>query len=101
MSKAWLTVVTAKLQRYQWLLWVVLIVLLAVGFDFKTPASQFREIRAKNAEQDSTILEQQSTIAELGRFVRALSIGQCLDRPQRETQLMGLPCDRLLKPTTP
>lgn len=85
MPVAWL----ARLQRYQWILWIAFIGLLAVGFDFKTPASQFRTLNDKNEQQDTSI-------AELGRYVRALVVGQCLDRPVRETQLMGLDCARLV-----
>jgi hypothetical protein len=93
MSGAWLSSISTKLQRFQWLLWLALIALLAVGFDFKTPAAQFRTIKADNARQDSILVE-------LGRYIRAMAIAECLDRPQRETQLMGLPCGRLLKPQT-
>jgi hypothetical protein len=87
------TALLAWLQRYQWILWIALqllvVTVLAVGFDFKTPAAQFRALNEKNAQQDTTI-------EALGRYVRALVVGQCLDRPPRETQLMGLDCPHLV-----
>ena len=86
LTAAWLI----KARRYQWLLWVLIIALLAFGFDFKTPAAQFGEIKRKDAQQDIAI-------SDLGLLVRALAIGQCLDRPPRETQLMGLHCAQLLE----
>jgi hypothetical protein len=95
----WTAAVSTRLQWFRWLLWLALFALLAVGFDYKTPAVKFREISAKDAQQDGKDAQQDTTIAELGRFVRALSIGQCLDRPARETKLMGLPCTRLLEGT--
>lgn len=88
-SGSWLGALNTQIQRYQWLLWLALLALLAVGFDFQTPAAQFRTLQAKNAVQDTAI-------AELDHYVRALVVGQCLDRPPRETQLMGIDCIRLL-----
>lgn len=93
MSGGWTGAVTTKLQRFQWLLWLALVALLAVGFDFKTPATQFRAIHDVDSRQDSAL-------TELGGYIRAMAVAECLDRPQRETQLMGLPCARLLKPNT-
>jgi hypothetical protein len=45
-------------------------------------------------------LESKTTAAEaetrsLKRYVRALAVAECLDRPLRETQLMGLNCQQL------
>lgn len=80
----------ATAQRWRWIVWPVLFAFLAIGFEFKTPASQFGAIRETNAQQDSAI-------ASLTVLARALAIGQCLDRPRRETQMMGLPCDVLLR----
>lgn len=95
--------VLERLRPYRALGWAALVVFVAFGFDFKTPSSQFRELRAAaaaHAQRDSTIkLRQDSLEASMGemrRFVKALAVGQCLDRPRRDLQLMGLPCEELL-----
>lgn len=82
--------ISAALRRWRFLIYVAFAVLLAFGFDFKTPAAQFKALRDKNTEQDQQI-------ADLARYVRAIAIGQCLDRPRRDTDLMGLNCDQLLR----
>lgn len=87
--------------RWRWLLWVGIVVGVAIGFDFKTPAAQFRALTAADgllsAWQDSL----DRAHGQINRYLRALAIAQCIDRPRRETDLMGLPCVSLLQGGSP
>lgn len=46
---------------------------------------------------EAQVVELRAQVIPLQRYVTALAIGQCLDRPARETQLMRLSCDKLLR----
>lgn len=93
-------------ERYRWLGWVAFVFFVALGFDFKTPAKHFQELEAEvhtvavdRLKGDSTlgasIAKGDSLRNELRDYVKALMIGECLDRPRSETVRMGLPCRRL------
>jgi type II secretory pathway component PulJ len=74
-------------------MWVALILaslVAGVGIRVLSPAARLSAIEEVNARQDRAI-------EQLTMFVKAIAIGQCLDRPEREIQLMGLPCDTLLR----
>lgn len=97
--------INAELGRYK-VIWLLLgVFLVALGFDFKTPAHHFQEIEASLTELRQTdrgltrrIDEGDSIRLQMTFYLRALMIAQCIDRPQRQTQLMGLPCGDLLNP---
>lgn len=95
------------LHRWRGLFYIAITVLVAVGFDFRTPKAQFEELRAVDARLRRDLDEHLEDAAESTRrtnirvdsvhsAIRALMIGECLDRPARETSLMGLRCDNLL-----
>ena len=94
-----------ELGRYK-VIWVLLGgFLVAVGFNFKTPARHFQEIESSLMElhRTDTLLARRidlgdSSRAEMTFYLRALMIAQCIDRPIKQTQLMGLPCGELLNP---
>lgn len=95
----------AALTRYKFLVWLVVAALVAFGFDFKTPATHFRAIEYSLAElhrTDTTLARRidsgDSTRTQMAFYLRALMIAQCIDRPLKQTQLMGLPCGELLNP---
>jgi hypothetical protein len=109
--------ILAQIGRLKALWYLVGLLLIAFGFDFKTPAQHFKEIESVLAQQrqevvngtaersalqhtQSSLRANQDTmsrdILQLTTYIRALAIAQCLDRPQRELQLMGLPCTRWL-----
>jgi len=97
--------INAWVARYKVLIWLIAALALAFGFDFKTPATHFRTIETSLAElhQTDTVLARRidagdSTRAEMTFYLRALMIAQCIDRPIKQTQLMGLPCGELLNP---
>ena len=83
--------------RYGWLGYLLLLLVLAAGFDFKTPAMHFTALESTDRQlflrQDSLKIE----IGQVEQFLRALAVGQCIDRPRRDWQLMGLPCEDLLR----
>lgn len=91
--------VAAKLK----FIWIISgAILIAFGFGFKTPSSQFAEIRAT---QDTfrIRLDNYGTSKESDEvLIKALSIAQCIDRlskgneGRRELQLMQMPCGELL-----
>ena len=79
-------------------IWVVVAGFLAYGFEFTTPRHTFDALRASDealALADS--LAYLRDIEQLG-MLEALTIGECIDRDQREIQLMGLgpTCARLV-----
>lgn len=93
-------------ERYRWLGWMVFVFFIALGFDFKTPAHHFRDLEAQVHENavarvkgdsvlSASIAHGDSLREELRNYVRALMIGECLDRPRSETARMGLPCRAL------
>lgn len=96
-------------------IWIALALLfVAIGFDFKTPAQHFQAIEddqsrlhqtdlklqhsmdSINAATHDEVLGVQQDHRELRNYIRALVVAQCLDRPRRDTQRMGLPCSKLL-----
>lgn len=89
--------------KWRWLLWPLVLLSIAIGFDFKTPRAHFEQLE----KADSVLLEENRIIRirqdsldvshrRIERYLRALSVAQCIDRPRREWQLMGLPCEELL-----
>ncbi len=91
--------------RYKVVVWLVLGAAIAFGFDFKTPAHHFRTIEGSLRELRSTdtvlshrIASGDSSREQMAFYLRALMVAQCLDRPARQTLLMGLPCAELLNP---
>lgn len=89
------------LARWRWVVYAVACFLLALGFDFQPPSSRFRKIEtqqvANTAAVDSLKLEHQ----HIESYLRALAVAQCIDRPRRDWQLMGLPCEDLLRGRVP
>lgn len=76
----------------------------AFGFNFKTPAQHFKELENTNTAQDIAtqvlrvrVDSLQANIKIFQTDLKALLVAQCLDRPLRETQLMGISCPDLLK----
>lgn len=97
------TVSAAMGRHWQFLIGVGMLIFVMVGFDFKTPASQFLEIEHTHARfiatdslLDTRVARLEEDADETRRYLRALAVAQCLDRPPRETAIMGLACDQLL-----
>jgi hypothetical protein len=61
----------------------------AMGWGFKTPNSTVTALQA----QVDTVRARSESDHDL---LVAIARGQCLDRPERETKLMGLDCKALL-----
>lgn len=77
--------------------------LVAAGFDFHTPAWHFQQIAAEtrglhqtDSAFDVQIQSMKNEQMNIEKYLRALSIAQCIDRPRRDTQLMDLNCKELL-----
>lgn len=69
---------------------------IAVGFDFKTPATHFKELDHTDSLTSERMKDIEQEHSNIERYLKALSTAQCLDRPRRETLLMGLDCPKLL-----
>lgn len=93
-----------NIRAWKWLLWPIVLLSVAIGFDFKTPRAHFEQLE----RADSTLLAANRVIRirqdslevsqrRIERYLRALSVAQCIDRPRRDWQLMGLPCEELLQ----
>jgi hypothetical protein len=89
------------LSQLRFLWWILGIFFVAFGFNFKTPAQHFKDIELKTdsvsnkLDSRMTAVEQQHESIE--HYLGALTIALCIDRPRRDTMLMQLPCDSLLK----
>lgn len=102
--RAFLSMVSHAMgKNWQFFLGLAFLVFVMVGFNFKTPAQQFEAIAradASLAKADSAfdlrikVLEDDRK--EMRMYMRAFAVSQCLDRPPRETVIMGLRCDELL-----
>jgi len=81
------------------LAWLVFAFLIAVGFDFRTPRSQFAELRAQDIALARTLTSVMDSIraqrASTLQLLRALAVRACLDSSPRDANLMQLPCDSL------
>lgn len=95
-------------ERLKPLVWLTLFGLVALGFEFRPPSTIFRELRQADSVLATRIVDHELTAArehrsmngdyeQTSELVLALARGACLDRPARETRLMGLPCEELLR----
>ena len=91
------------LMKWRWPLAIAGAFLLAAGFDFRTPSSQFSELRAQDrvlAHIDSVIADSLGAHLREGRkdsdVIRALGIYRCLHSTRAEQQMLRLPCPDLL-----
>ena len=93
--------------RFRPLVWLLFLALVALGFEFRTPGSIFRELRSSDDRIEQRLDDHVATSVKIhadlaaqnqqtAELVTALARGACLDRPRRETRLMGLPCEELL-----
>ena len=82
--------------RFKWLGYIVAALILAAGFDFRTPQAQFTELRAQDVQLHQRIDSVIRADQQDSEIIRALGIQACLSSNQRELQLMQLPCSRLL-----
>jgi hypothetical protein len=98
--------------RWRLAIWLVATLALMAGFDWKTPASQFKDINEKIDRVDHRLQVQVDTLkaqvvsgssdrAEIRKLLESIARGQCLDRSPREASLMGLDCRKLLQGNTP
>lgn len=87
--------------QFRFLWWIAIAVLIALGFDFKTPAQHFKDMESEYAQAYSKLDGRMTNVEhqhdQIERYLGALSIAMCIDRPRRETRLMELPCDSLLR----
>lgn len=94
--------VSHQIGRYRVFVYAVFGFLVMLGFDFKTPASHFRTLEAETIKlrhTDTTLMLRIDSVQidhiEIGRYIQALAVAQCLDRPRRDTELMGLDCEAI------
>jgi hypothetical protein len=89
-------------ERWQWFITMGVVLIGALGFDVITPDKQMGTLRAQQSADSAAFNifreRTEARIDTLGDIVRALGRGECLDRSERERQLMNLPCHRLLPP---
>src|SRR5882672_12645832 len=86
-----------KARSWKWLVWPLVLLALAIGFDFKTPKQHFEQLERADSvlmAADRIIRVRQDSIESgyrrVERYLRALAVAQCIDRPKRDWQLMGL-----------
>lgn len=100
--KAW-SAATSFVLSLRALWFIIAAFLLAFGFGFKTPTSQFAEIKAVQDTFRLQLQIQKLRIDTTTMLLRSLAIAQCIDRAskgeegQRELQLMQMPCNKLLE----
>ena len=97
----------AKVKEWHFLLTLVIGVSLVMGFGFETPGSRMDKIQTQLNSKSAALDTLQERLERSERLflreirktqisIEKLMIGECLDRPARETQLQGLPCADLL-----
>ena len=99
LTSAFRLVAASKLAPwFQFTLWFVVAGFLAYGFEWRTPKAAFDELRAADAVLEEQVNAGEIRDAEQTRLLEAITIGECIDRDERELQLMGLgpDCERLL-----
>ncbi len=87
----------AQVARFKVIWWMLGIFMVALGFGFKTPAQHFDQIAYEIAILSKRESDLEQDHSALRRYVHALLIGQCIDRPPRDTRLMGIDCQRLIE----
>jgi hypothetical protein len=88
-------------QRYRPLVFLAVLALLAFGFDFRTPSSQFREVRAEVATLHAADSIIKRTQAQDRVLLEGVARGFCLTVAPRDRELLGLPCDDLMQRRRP
>jgi hypothetical protein len=91
------------LGKWRWPLAVAGTFLLAAGFDFRTPSSQFNELRAQDHVlfgADSGLMDSLNAHRRESKrdsdIIRSLGIYRCLHSTAAEQQMLRLPCPDLL-----
>lgn len=90
--------IRAFVEKHRW--WVGVLVGAGLAFGWSMPvtpgrrmAYHERELRSLDARQDSLSKDH----ADIALYLRALVAVQCIDRPARETAMIGLPCEEVLR----
>jgi Flp pilus assembly protein TadG len=97
--------VAQKAREYRLILWVLFLILLALGFDFRTPSAQFKELRriadsvgVEAARRDSLVKARLAIADEKQQKDRELIVGlarwACISDPTRAR--LAIHCESLL-----
>lgn len=63
--------------KWQWVIWVLYTVMLAIGFNFKTPAAAFAEVRDRVIAVETRQNEQETRMARALTILEGLAIDAC------------------------
>lgn len=90
-------------QRYWPVLWALVALALALGFDFKTPRMYYQEGADRDAATEARVTALEQSTRSTDTKIDVLLRFQCIDASvtARERQAAGLDCDRLLNGTLP
>lgn len=85
------------IDRWQALIALACGIAVAVGVDVLTPSDRLRAVESSLVQYKAGMDSTKARVSTIEDYARMLITGECIDRPERETRLMGLPCSELLK----
>ncbi|MCW5591067.1 MAG: hypothetical protein KIS74_03110 [Burkholderiales bacterium] len=93
--------VSRLMSRYRVVVWGAVAFLVAMGFGFKTPSQQFKELETSHAERDAAIEARVDRLERIVPLVETNAVVACLSITEREALQYRLPCRRLLEGRDP
>lgn len=90
---------SAFIERYR-LLWTILFgIMLALGFDFKTPAQFYKEVNDRVDVLSKNARNADAARDSLSRKLDILITFRCLDQTNREMAIAGVDCSHYINST--
>lgn len=83
------------LDRYKLIWYLIFTAILAIGFDFKTPAQHYNELRDRIVALETENQKAEAGRVRLDKKLDALLIFQCLSQSERDLLLAGMDCSKM------
>lgn len=96
-----LEAVTQKIERYRLLAWIIGVIILSLGFGFRTPQSQFAELRSAIGTNSDRMAKIEARVYQLEHDDRigALIRLKCSELTPKEIVQFDVPCASPYPPT--
>jgi hypothetical protein len=105
--KSSLETVTGQIEKYRLLVWIIGVLILSLGFGFKTPQAQFQELRDAIVQNQTAEAERMSKLEvrvyqlEHDDRIGALLRLKCSELSAKEIVQFDVPCTSSYNPVTP
>lgn len=86
----------AFFEKYKILFYIITGILLALGFDFKTPRQFYAELQQRVDQQTIEVKQAQRKADTLSRKIDVLITFKCLEQDSRDMTIAGLDCSKYL-----